>query len=107
MQGKKLSEVAEYIIANYPSSKYKMPSIEYWKYVLENPDQAPPQLKDGKYHFFFGSVFRDCRGHFHVPSAFWHGSSFQSLRQLVRLLLDLRLSSRATRNLIFEFDILF
>lgn len=76
MQGKKLSEVAEYIIANYPSSKYKMPSIEYWKYVLENPDQAPPQLKDGKYHFFFGSVFRDCRGHFHVPSAFWHGSSF-------------------------------
>lgn len=76
MQGKKLSEVAEYIISNFPSSKYKIPGIEYWKYILENPDKAPTQLKDGKYHFFFGSILRGGRGHFDVPYASWDGSSF-------------------------------
>ena len=80
VQGQKLSEVAKHIIANYPPSKYKMPGLEYWKYVVENPDKIPDThpLKDGKYHFFFGSIFRDKDGRWHVPYSSWNGARFAS-----------------------------
>jgi len=57
MNGKNLSEIGEYVEATY-GGKYKIPGLEYYKYIYENPDKAPDSLKDGNYHFFFGSLFR-------------------------------------------------
>lgn len=34
------------------------------------------RLKDGNYHFFFGSVFRDSDGDWYVPCVRWGGSRF-------------------------------
>ncbi|MFA6405111.1 MAG: hypothetical protein WCW03_03910, partial [Candidatus Paceibacterota bacterium] len=57
LNGKTLQEVAQYLITNY-SDKYKIPGIEYWKFMLENPDKVRDQLKDGNYYFNFGSLVR-------------------------------------------------
>jgi len=75
MRGKPLHEVAEHIIETY-SADYYIPGIEYWKYIIEHPDKSPEDIKDGNYHFFFGSVFRVKDGHWRVPSAHWLGSKF-------------------------------
>jgi len=72
---KPLTEAAKYIIDTY-SAKYLIPGIEYWKYILENPDQAPDSLKDGNYHFFFGSILRGSAGCWFVPVARWDGSGW-------------------------------
>jgi hypothetical protein len=73
MEKKSLAEVGKYIVATY-GAKYYIPGIEYWKYIIENPDKAPPGLKDGNYHFFFGSILRHSNGHWFVPLADWLGS---------------------------------
>ena len=75
LNGKPLSEVADYITANF-SNKYKIPGIEYWKYILENPDKAPAKLKDGNYYFEFGSLVRGSGGHWGVPCVSWDGSDW-------------------------------
>ncbi len=80
LNGKSLQEVAEYLIANF-SDKYKIPGIEYWKFMIENPDKVPNDpkgvnLKDGKYYFNFGSLVRFSDGHFSVPCAGWGGSGW-------------------------------
>lgn len=76
MRGKPLPEVAEYLIQNY-ADRYDIPGIEYWKYIIEHPDKAPEDLKDGNYHFFFGSVLRGRGGGWVVPCALWGGSEFR------------------------------
>ena len=73
LEGKQLHEVAEYLIQHYGNTHH-IPGIEYWKYILENPDKAPNELKDGKYHFFFGSLLRGSNGSWFVPCAGWLGS---------------------------------
>jgi MoxR-like ATPase len=78
LNGKPLSEVAEYLIANF-SDKYKIPGIEYWKFMIENPDKVPNDpnginLKDGNYYFNFGSLVRYSDGRFYVPFVNWGGS---------------------------------
>jgi MoxR-like ATPase len=78
LNGKPLSEVAKYLIDNY-SDKYKIPGIEFWKFMLENPDKVPADasgvnLKDGNYYFNFGSLVRNSDGLCCVPSADWRGS---------------------------------
>jgi hypothetical protein len=75
MRGKPLHEVAEHIVETY-SGDYHIPGIEYWKYIIEHPDKAPEDLKDGNYHFFFGSVLRGGGGVWDVPGAGWGGSEF-------------------------------
>lgn len=54
----------------------KLPGLEYYKYIIENPDKAPDSLKDGNYHFFFGSVFRRSNGYWDVPYVRWDGSGW-------------------------------
>ena len=75
MNGKKLSEVAEYIKSEY-GDEYKIPGLEYYKYICENPDKAPDSLKDGNYHFFFGSLFRGSGGGWGVLYARGASSGF-------------------------------
>ncbi|MBI3273725.1 MAG: hypothetical protein HYZ69_01135, partial [Candidatus Colwellbacteria bacterium] len=71
-------ELAKYITTEWPDrDKYHIPGIEYWKYVFENPDKAPDLLKDGNYHYFFGSFFRDSDGYWDVPIVFRVGSRFR------------------------------
>ena len=68
-------EVIQQIIQKYGSTHY-FPGIEYWKYILENPAKAPDSLKDEKYHFFIGSIFRYSVGRWVVPYASWGGAVF-------------------------------
>jgi MoxR-like ATPase len=75
MEGKTLDEVGEYIVETY-GKDYLIPGVEFWKQIIENPDEVPKELKDGNYHFFFGSTFRNRGGHARVPSVGWDGSKF-------------------------------
>lgn len=81
LNGKPLSEVAKHLIDNY-SDKYRLPGIEYWKFILENPDKVPADvngvnLKDGNYYFNFGSLVRLSGGDWNVPYAYWNGSDWR------------------------------
>src|SRR3989344_4282426 len=69
-----LDQVANYILQTYPN--YHIPGLEYYKYIIQNPTKAPQALKDGNWHFFFGSLFRPSGGHWFVPAARWDGFSF-------------------------------
>lgn len=74
-QGKKRWELAKYITTQWPDrDKYHIPGIEYWKYVFENPDKAPDSLKDGNWHYFFGTIFRNSDGYWLVPIVYWDDS---------------------------------
>lgn len=72
LNGKSLAEVGEYIQSTFGNT-YKLPGLEYYKYILENPNKAPDSLKDGNYHFFYGSLFRNSGGVWSVP--YVNGSS--------------------------------
>jgi MoxR-like ATPase len=73
--GKPLAEVAEHIVATY-GDKYYIPGLEYWKWLIENPDKSPKDLKDGNYHFFFGSTLRNRGGRWGVPYFYWSGDEW-------------------------------
>ena len=79
---KPLTEVAEHIISTY-GDKYYIPGIEYWKWLIEKGNQAPQELKDGHYHFFFGSTLRTRDGFWGVPGSRWDGSEWE--RNMSRL----------------------
>ncbi len=70
LNNKPLAFVAEYIIKTYEAD-YFIPGLEYWKYILENPDKLPEELKDDDRHFSFGSILRDADGDWCVPCARW------------------------------------
>ena len=65
-------EVMKAVIEKY-SGKYHIPGLEYEKYLLENPDKVPNQLKDGNWYYFMGSVLRDRDGGSGVPYVRWDG----------------------------------
>lgn len=73
--GKPRAELAKHIVENY-SDKYYIPGIEYWKYIIENPDKAREDLKDGRYYYFFGSLLRNQDGSTSVPCTDWFDSQF-------------------------------
>jgi hypothetical protein len=75
--GKKRSEVMKYIIDNYAGTHH-IPGIEYWKWIIENPDKAPQSLKDNNlYYYFPSSVLRVKDGLWIVPLVGWDGSEFR------------------------------
>ena len=84
-EGKKLSEVAEYVVKTY-GDKYYIPGLEYeqWLYQHENLESLPEgkefeelkqQLKD-RICFFFGSTLRYLDGRWCVPSVPWRSSGW-------------------------------
>ena len=75
--GKPRLELAKYLAENY-SDKYHIPDIEYWKYLIENEDKIPKELKDENYYYFFGSILRDQNGNWNVPNS--HGDGSQRYR---------------------------
>jgi len=77
--GKQLYEVAKHIIDTYGSTHH-IPGLEFWKWVLEEYENAPDEvkvkykeMKDGNHHHFLGSIVRDQEGHARVPNAGWNG----------------------------------
>lgn len=78
--GKQLYEVAKHIINTYGSTHH-IPGLEFWKWVLEEYENASDDikekykdLKDGNHHHFLGSIVRDHEGHARVPNASWNNS---------------------------------
>jgi hypothetical protein len=65
---------AEDISARYGDS-YHIPGIEYWKYIIENPDKAPNSLKNGKTYCFVGSILRSAKSP-RIPCIRFDGTSF-------------------------------
>jgi len=72
---KDLASVAQYIIDTY-SSKYILPDLSFYEWVIKNPTKAPQSLKDGNWHFTFGSVLRSRGGAARVPRVGWGGTVF-------------------------------
>ena len=72
--GKSKSEVMEYVVKTY-GDKYYVPGLEYEKYLIENPDKIPEEMKDGNWYYFMGSVLRGQVGESGVPCVRWGGSS--------------------------------
>jgi hypothetical protein len=82
MNGKRLSEVEDFIINNYGATHY-LPGVETWKFILEDLESAAQDvqerwatLKDGNYHFFPGSLVRGSVGRADVPYVGWSGSGW-------------------------------
>jgi hypothetical protein len=78
MEGKKLHKVFQYVVDTY-GDKYHIPGIEYWKWMVENPDKVDdiePRLKDGNYYYFPGSSLCGSIGRWGVPYAYWRGGGF-------------------------------
>ncbi|MDP3763525.1 MAG: hypothetical protein Q8Q92_02630, partial [bacterium] len=78
MEGKKLYEVFKYVVDTF-GEKYYVPGIEYWKWMIENPnkiDQIESRLKDSNHYFFPGSSLCDSLGYWRVPGALWNGGGF-------------------------------
>lgn len=65
--GKTLQEVYDYAKKEYPN-QLPYDGIDFYDNEC---------LKDGNWHYFFGSVFRDGLGDWSVPCAIWFGSGFR------------------------------
>jgi hypothetical protein len=70
--GEPRSEVIKFVVENYGADKIL--GLEYEKYLLENPDKVPEDLKDGNWYYFMGSTLRDQNGNADVPCVNWLGS---------------------------------
>jgi hypothetical protein len=82
MNGKKLYEVFQHVVETY-GAKYHIPGIEYWKWMIENPDKAEEaakkqeyDIKDGNYYYFPGSSLCNSSGDWLVPYSRWNGGEF-------------------------------
>ena len=73
--GKKHYEVMKYIIDTYAGTHH-IPGLEYWKWIIENPDKASKDLKDGNWHYFPGSLLRGLGGRWRVSYVRWIESLF-------------------------------
>ena len=73
--GKPHSEVVQHIAQTYPN--LKLPGLEYWKWLKENPTKTPNKLKDTSSWFYFpGSLVRSSNGRLCVPFAYWGRSGW-------------------------------
>ncbi len=83
MTYKELYEVFKYVVDTY-GDKYYIPGIEYWKWMIENPDKAEEAAKkqgydikgDDKYYYFPGSTYCDYGAGWGVPFTYWFDSKF-------------------------------
>ena len=66
--GKSRFEVAKAVVDQY-NGKYYIPGLEYEKYLLDNGDKVPSELRDGEWYYFFGSTIRARFGGSDLPYA--------------------------------------
>ncbi len=73
--GRPIHEVMQHIAQTYPN--YKFPGLEYWEWLIKNPNKAPNKLKDTKLWFhFLGSLVRGSNGAWSVPYVYWKGAGW-------------------------------
>ncbi len=72
-KGKPLYEVAQHVVDTY-SDTHHIPGIEFWQWAIDEYDNAPDdvrekykELRDGKFHFCFGSLLCLQGGYWSVP----------------------------------------
>ena len=70
-------------IARIYGDKYYIPGIEYWAWLLQNPDKAEKvaeeqkyDIKDGRFYHFPGSVINRHDGSWAVPYCYYHDWMF-------------------------------
>jgi len=68
--GKPRNEVAKAVVDQF-NKEYHIPGLEYEKYLLDNPDKVPAELRDGNWYYFFGSTLRARFGGSDVPYVSW------------------------------------
>ncbi|MEK9151058.1 MAG: hypothetical protein AAB547_00310 [Patescibacteria group bacterium] len=74
--GKSRHEVMQHIVDTYGATHH-IPGIEYWKWAVENFNQAKQAIKDdGHWYFCPGSLLRDKDGHWYVSYVYRAGSRF-------------------------------
>ena len=63
-----MTEVAAFVAKTY-AAEYYLPGVELWKWLVEHPGKAPPELKaDGFAELYFvGSVLGDSDGSWNLP----------------------------------------
>ena len=76
--GRSRAEVMK-AVAEQCGQNLNMPGLEYQKYLLENPDQFPEEMKDGKFYYFMGSTIRVQDGYTNVPATNWVGNKQHQL----------------------------
>jgi len=64
--GRANSEVIKAVVDKY-SKTHHIPGIEYYKYLLENPDKIPAEMDNSKFYYFMGSVICDEDGSYAIP----------------------------------------
>lgn len=70
--GKPRFEVIKAVIEQY-GKDHHIPGLEYEKYLLENPEKIPEELKDGNWFYFMGSTLRARFGGSDIPYVSWDG----------------------------------
>ncbi len=75
--GKTIHQVAEHVMATYGQT-HLIPDLAIWQRILEGKyDVQTPALKDGNWHFCFGSLLRRAGGLWEVPFACWFGAAWR------------------------------
>lgn len=67
-----LAEIGAYLNKTYPG---QLAGLDVMEHIYNNPKDYP-ELADGNYHFFFGSLFRFDDGDWSVPSVQGRASGF-------------------------------
>lgn len=85
---KSFDEIGTYLNKTYPG---QLAGLDVMEHIWNNKDQYP-DLKDGNYHFFFGSLFRYSDGRWRVPfvngagldrDGYWLGHAWVSRYRVV------------------------
>ena len=72
--GKPITEVMKAVVEYAEKNNCYIPGLEFEKYLLENPDKVPEELKDRNYYYPMGSFLRDQDGRASIPCVYWYGS---------------------------------
>lgn len=78
-----VNSVMDYIHETFANTHY-LPGIEYQKYLFENQSKIPEALKDGNWHYFPGSAFRNSSGLWSVPYGHWSDGKWDRNGLVVR-----------------------
>lgn len=70
-----VAEIGTYVINKY-SKDYVIPDLSFWQWMIQKYANAPEELKDGNFHYCFGSILRRSDGYIAVPMVVWRNSEF-------------------------------
>src|SRR3989344_559210 len=80
-RGRPRYEVASHVVKAY-GQEYYIPGLEYEKYLVDNPDKIPEELRSDNFNYFMGSTLYDQRGSLNFPCVQWKKSGSRHPSQL-------------------------